>query len=102
MTGMVPAWSVGVILLLALVAANLPFINERIFALGPRRQPKSTWWRLLELLAYTLLVALMGRGLESYLGQTSPVRWEFVVVWLCVMGTLAFPGFVWRHLRRGA
>lgn len=102
MTGMVPGWSVVAILLLALLAANLPFVNERIFALGPRRQPKSTWWRLLELLSYALLVALIGRGLEAYLGQTSPLRWEFVAVWLCVMGTLAFPGFVWRHLRRGA
>lgn len=100
--GLVPAWSVVAILLLAVLAANLPFLNERIFGMGPRLAPKSIWWRVLELLTYTALVALVGRGLESYLGQPSPLRWEFVAVWLCVMATLAFPGFVWRHLRRRA
>lgn len=99
--GLVPAWSVVAILLLAALAANLPFLNERIFAVGPRRSPKSIWWRFVELSAYALIVALAGRGLESYLGQASALRWEFVAVWVCVMATLAFPGFVWRHLRRG-
>lgn len=98
--GLVPDWSVAAILLLAVLAANLPFLNERIFGVGPRREPKSIWWRALELLVYAVLVAAVGRALEAYLGQVSPLRWEFVVVWACIMGTLAFPGFVWRHLRR--
>lgn len=100
MTGLVPGWAVSTVLLAALVAANLPFVNERLFVLGPRRSPKSAAWRLLELLVMALLVALLGRALEGSLGQTSPVRWEFVAVWLCVFLTLAFPGFVWRYLRR--
>jgi hypothetical protein len=45
---------------------------------------------------------MLGRGLEHHLGQTSPVRWEFVAVWCCVFLTLAFPGFVWRYLRKSA
>lgn len=99
---LVPAWSVVAILLLAVLSANLPFLNERLFGVGPRREPKSIWWRVLELLVYTVMVAAVGRALETYLGQASPLRWEFVVVWACVMATLAFPGFVWRHLKRGA
>lgn len=100
MTGLVPAWAVTTVLLAALVAANLPFVNERLFVLGPRRAPKSVAWRMLELLVMALLVAVLGRVLEGSLGQASPVRWEFVAVWLCVFLTLAFPGFVWRYLRR--
>lgn len=100
MTGLVPVWAVTVVLLAALVAANLPFVNERLFLVGPRRPIKAVAWRLLELLVYALLVALLGRAIESHLGQPSPIRWEFVAVWLCVFLTLAFPGFVWRYLRR--
>lgn len=100
MTGLVPVWAVIAVLLAALVAANLPFVNERLFLLGPRREAKSVAWRLLELLVYASAVAVLGRSLEGHLGQVSPVRWEFVAVWLCVFLTLAFPGFVWRYLRR--
>lgn len=100
MTGLVPVWAIYTVLLAALIAANLPFINERLFVVGPVRAPKAVAWRLLELLVYALSVAAMGWGLETHLGQASPLRWEFVAVWLCVMLTLAFPGFVWRYLRR--
>lgn len=100
MTGLVPAWAVLAVLVAALVAANLPFVNERLFAVGPRRDPKTVAWRVLELLVYGTLIALLGRLLESHIGRASVVRWEFVVVWLCVFLTLAFPGFVWRYLRK--
>jgi hypothetical protein len=99
-TGLVPTWAVLTVLLAALVAANLPFANERLFLLGPNRAPKPAAWRLLELLVYAAAVAVLGRAIEAHLGQTSPLRWEFVAVWLCVFLTLAFPGFVWRYLRR--
>lgn len=100
MMGLVPTWAVMVVLLAALIAANLPFFNERLFVLGPRRAPKSVAWRLLELLVWCVLAASLGRALEGYLGRVSALRWEFVVVWLCVFLTLAFPGFVWRYLRK--
>ena len=100
MTSLVPAWSVVTVLLAALIAANLPFVNERLFVFGPRREPKTVAWRVLELLVYGMLIALLGRALESHFGRASVVRWEFVTVWLCVFLTLAFPGFVWRYLRK--
>lgn len=100
MTGLVPAWAVSVVLLVALIAANLPFVNERLFVLGPRRETKPVAWRLLELLAYAALTVVLGRMLEGHVGQVSPMRWEFVAVWFCVFLTLAFPGFVWRYLRK--
>ena len=100
MTGLVPAWAVLLVLLAALIAANLPFFNDRLFVVGPRHSPKTVAWRLLELLVFAALVALLGRALEGHLGRVSPLRWEFVAVWLCVFLTLAFPGFVWRYLRK--
>ena len=100
MTGLVPVWAVSVVLVAALIAANLPFVNERLFVLGPRREAKPVGWRLLELLVYATLTVVLGRALEAHVGQASPMRWEFVAVWLCVFLTLAFPGFVWRYLRK--
>jgi hypothetical protein len=99
-TGLTPTWAVVAVIVAALVAANLPFMNERLFVIGPRRRPKSVAARLFELLVFAALVALLGRALETSFGQVRPVRWEFVSVWLCVFLTLAFPGFVWRYLRR--
>lgn len=93
--------SIWLVLLLAAGLANLPFLNERLFAFGPRRQPKSFGWRVLELLVYTALVVGVGRLLEARAGQAAPQDWQFYAVMACVVLTLAFPGFVWRHLRRG-
>jgi hypothetical protein len=92
--------SIGLVLLLAAALANLPFGNERLFAFGPRRAPKSVAWRLLELGVYAALVVVVGRWLEGRGGQVANQGWSFYAVLVCVFLTLAFPGFVWRYLRR--
>lgn len=94
--------AVWMVVVLAVVAANLPFLNERLLLVGPRRAPKAVGWRLLELLLLGLLTLGLGALLEGTLGQRAPQRWEFFAGWLCLFATLAFPGFVWRYLRRGA
>ncbi|MDO9002692.1 MAG: DUF2818 family protein [Aquabacterium sp.] len=102
MGGLIPVWAVVAVLLVAMLAANAPFLNNRLFLLGPTRVPKSLFVRLLELLVYASLVFGLGRALEAQLGQTSPQRWEFYAVGALTFLTLAFPGFVWRYLRRNA
>ncbi|MEO8298748.1 MAG: DUF2818 family protein [Burkholderiales bacterium] len=92
--------AVWLVLMLAALGANLPFVNERLFALGPRCTPKSVAWRLLELLVYAALVVGLGWALEARRGQVQPQSWAFYAVLACVFLTLAFPGFVWRYLRR--
>ena len=94
------AASVWLVLLFAAVLANLPFINERLLLVGPVRQHKGIALRLLELLLYTGLTIGVGRWLEGRISQVAPQGWQFYAVLVCVMLTLAFPGFVWRHLRR--
>ena len=92
--------SVWLVLLAAAVAANLPFINERLFVVGPRRAPKGLGWRVLELALLYALVLGLGFALEARAGQRHSQGWEFYAVALCLFLTLAFPGFVWRYLRR--
>ncbi|MEY2876527.1 MAG: hypothetical protein RLZZ373_3898 [Pseudomonadota bacterium] len=94
------AASVWLVLLLAAVLANLPFFNERLFAFGPRKVRKGVALHLLELMLYTALTIGLGRWLEGRSSQMAEQGWQFYAVLSCVMLTLAFPGFVWRHLRR--
>ena len=92
--------SVWIVLLLAVVAANLPFLTERVLLVGPRRGSKNLAWRLLELLLMFALLLGLGFALEGRIGQRQPQGWEFYAIALCLFLTLAFPGFVWRYLRR--
>ena len=92
--------AVWLVIVVAAVAANLPFVNERIGIGGPRRTPKSLGWRLLELLVLFGLTLALGFALEARIGQTQPQGWEFYAAMGCMFATLAFPGFVWRYRRR--
>ncbi len=92
--------SVWLVLLVAVVAANLPFATERILLVGPRREHKNLAWRLLELMLMFGMLLGLGFALEARIGQRQPQGWEFYAVALCLFLTLAFPGFVWRYLRR--
>jgi hypothetical protein len=91
---------VWLVIAFALVAANLPFVNERLFVIGPRRAPKALGWRLLELLVFAALAFALGSFIEARLGQRHAQGWEFFAAGLCLFLTFAFPGFVWRYLRR--
>ena len=94
--------AVWLVLALAVFAANLPYFNERLLLVGPRQAPKAAWWRLLELVLMAVLTFAVGSLLEARIGQRHSQGWEFYVVMASLFLTLAFPGFVWRYLRRGA
>lgn len=93
--------AVWLVLLIAIVAANLPFINERLFIVGPVRAPKAIGWRLLELAVLWGVTLAIGFALEARAGQIQPQGWEFYAALGFSFLTFAFPGFVWRYLRRG-
>ncbi len=90
-------WSV---IVMALLAANLPFFSPRLMLVGPRRSPKPLAWCLAELLLLGLLALGAGVAIEVQIGQRAPQNWEFFAAWACLMLSFAFPGFVWRTLRR--
>ena len=87
--------------MLAIVAANLPFVSERLFLLIPVGRPKKAfWWRLLELLTRYLGVGLIGMLLEARIGNVFTQAWGFYAVTGCLFIVLAFPGFAFRYLRK--
>lgn len=92
-------------IILALIGANLPFVNERLFALVRlhrvgRVQVKSFWWRLLEMLVLYLAVGGIGMLLEARIGNVFTQTWGFYAVTGCLFVVLAFPGFAFRYLRK--
>jgi hypothetical protein len=89
------------VILLAVLAANLPFFSERVFGvLRWRGAAKPIWLRLLEMLALYLLLGLIAFVLESRAGNRFAQGWEFYAVTGCLFIVLAYPGFVHRYLRR--
>jgi sorbitol-specific phosphotransferase system component IIC len=89
------------LILLAFVAANLPFVNQRPLAVLPLRAGvKSLAWRLAELALWYFVIGAIGMLLAQRAGQISPLGWAFYAVTTALFLTLAFPGFVSRHLVR--
>ncbi|OZI65412.1 DUF2818 family protein [Bordetella genomosp. 1] len=97
--------AVWLLIALALVSANLPFLTERLFACWPWKQGgvevvKPFWLRLVELLVYYGIVGSLGYAFEVTLGNPFAQTWEFYAITLALYLVLAYPGFVFRYLFR--
>lgn len=97
------------VIVLAIAAANLPFFNDKVFAVLPlkrragdpraaRRKP--FWLRLAEMVVLYGAVIGAGFALEAQIGTPFPQTWEFYAITGCMFVVLAFPGFVVRYLRK--
>ena len=89
------------VILLAVLAANLPFFSERLFAvlpIGTGRKP--VWLRLIELAVLYALLGVIAYALEARAGNVFAQGWEFYAVTVCLFLVLAYPGFVIRYLRK--
>jgi len=98
-----PTW---VFILLAIVAANLPWLSDRVFLIfSPRGERKSAWLRLLEWLVLYAAFLALGFGLERMVnGEVYKQDWEFYVVTALLFLVFAIPGFVYcydlkKHLK---
>jgi hypothetical protein len=90
--------SVWLVVLLALMAANLPFASNRLFAVYALKQPKNLAVRLGEMVVWYFVVGGLGLYLEQRTGQIAPQGWEFYAITGALFITFAFPGFTWRYL----
>lgn len=93
---MLPALS---LILIAMVAANLPWLSDRVLLVRPAgEQGKKAWWRWLEWLLLYFVVGGLALGLENKLnGEIYPQAWEFYAVTLCLFLVFALPGFIYRY-----
>jgi len=70
--------AIWLLLILAFAAANLPFLNEGVFA----------------------SIGAVGFTFERMIGNVFAQRWEFYATTFTLFVVMAFPGFVLRYLLR--
>jgi hypothetical protein len=89
-----------VLILLALLAANLPWFSDKLFYLIPVPN-KHLGWRLFELFVLYFVVGGIAYLVErSSMGQVAPQGWQFYATTGSLFIVFAFPGFVWRYMWR--
>ena len=90
--------AVWTLVIIALCAANLPFVSQRWLGVFSLSKPKTPRLRLLELVIFYAIAGGIGLALEQRAGQIAPQRWEFYAITVTLFLTFAFPGFVYRYL----
>jgi len=86
-------------LILAFVAANLPWFSDRFFFFfTPENGAKKAWMLLLEWLFLYFFVGLLALGIEKKItGVIHEKGWEFYSIGFCLFMIFAFPGFIYRN-----
>lgn len=92
--------SVWVVIILALVGANIPFLSHRRFGIFKSENKKKASIHFFELTIYFFLIGFISLLLEKNIGKIYSQRWEFYALSAALFLTLAFPGFVYRYLRK--
>jgi uncharacterized membrane protein len=90
------------LLLLVLLAANLPwFSNKFLYLLPFQKNTKNLAWCLLELVVLYFLMGFVAMYAEhATMGEVMPQAWEFYAVTACLFLVFSFPGFVYKVLWR--
>lgn len=90
-----------ILLLLAALTANLPWISEHLFHTVTLKSGKHIGWRLLELIVlYFVMGGIALLTEKKVMGQAAPQHWEFYATTACLFLVFATPGFVYRYLWR--
>lgn len=90
--------SVWLVVALALLAANLPFVSNRLLLVYRLGAPKNLAVRLAEMVFWYFVVGGIALLLEHRAGQIASQGWEFYAITATLFITFAFPGFVFRYL----
>lgn len=93
------------VIVIAFAAANLPFFNDKVFALIPagwqdKPSGKPLIVRLAEMVVLYFVVGSIGFALEGHIGNRFTQTWEFYAISGCLFLVLGFPGFIVRYLRK--
>jgi len=86
-------------ILVAFIAANLPWFSERVFGLFTLKSgKKSASLCLLEWLVLYFMTGLAALGLEKkYTSDIYSQDWEFYASTFCLFVVFALPGFIYRY-----
>ena len=87
-----------IFLIFAVIAANLPWVTDRLFGvIMLKSAKKSVWLCILEWFVLYLLIGTIALGLEKkFISDIHPQDWEFYASTLCLFLVFALPGFIYR------
>ncbi len=90
--------AVWLLLVIAVILANIPWIlSNRIF-IFIRVESKSFVINMLEWLLYFILTGIFAYLLENKsMGHVQPQDWEFYAITFFMFMIFAFPGFIYRY-----
>ena len=87
-----------IFIIVAFIAANLPWITERVFGLiALKSEKKPVWLCILEWFVLYLLTGMVALGIEKkFTSDIQAQDWEFYASTLCLFLVFALPGFIYR------
>ncbi|POZ62173.1 DUF2818 family protein [Chromobacterium alticapitis] len=91
--------SITILLLLAALAANLPFATNRVAGFIQVAR-KHFGWQALELVALYALIGGLAHLLETRDMPAQEQHWQFYVTTFALFLVAAFPGYVYRYFWR--
>lgn len=88
------------ILIVAFMAANLPWLSDRLlYSIPLKTNAKNLAWCLLELVVLYFAVGLLAMYAEQVsFGEVVKQTWEFYAVTASLFLVFAFPGFIYKIL----
>jgi hypothetical protein len=91
--------AVWVYLAAMILAANLPWMTDRVFFFfSPPGGRKVPGWRFAEWGGLYGVALALGWALENYMtGTVHEQGWQFYAITLSLFAVSAFPGFIYRH-----
>ena len=90
--------SIIIFVFIAFIAANLPWISDRLFGvIAIKSGKKAVWLSFIEWFILYLLIGLIALGLEKkFTSDIYTQGWEFYASTLCLFLVFALPGFIYR------
>jgi len=90
--------AVWLLLVTAIVLANIPFILSNRLFVFLKVPEKSVWINLAEWFLYFIVTGFFAYMLENKsMGHVAQQGWEFYTITLFMFMIFAFPGFIYRY-----
>lgn len=99
--------AVLILFVVSLIAANIPFLTDRVLLVLAAKKNKSFWLRFTEWFLMYVVVMAVAIGLEAKLHGAAYAKvwefwnfaehWEFYAITLCLFVVFAMPGFIYHY-----
>ncbi len=99
--------AITILFIITFVAANIPFLTDRVMLVLKPKVNKSFWLRFAEWFFMYIVVMAIAIGLEIKLYGTAYEKvwefwefsqhWEFYFITICLFTVFALPGFLYHY-----